>query len=140
MQKYIILFLIVLAFACRHKKISKIWEFPTRPSSEAFFFSYGAKAGVDTEVNPNQPPSWGPFLKVTDSSLCLNSQDDFFRSKEYGPSLGFCFEASADNKTLLTSALEILNELDETKIRPDGYLIQEEAQVHVGHALAHRVQ
>ena len=57
MQKYTILFLILLIFSCRHKKVAKIWEFPTRPNTEAFFFSYGARAGSDAEVNPNQPPS-----------------------------------------------------------------------------------
>ncbi len=131
MQKYTILFLVLLVFTCRHKKISKLWEFPSRPNSGAFFFSYGAKAGSDSEVNPDQPPHWGPSLKVTDTSICLNSQDDFFRSKEYGPSLGFCIERSADNEALLTTALETLNELDETKIRPDGFLNDESAKAHL---------
>ncbi len=131
MQKYTILFLILLTLTCRHKKVAKLWEFPSRPNSEAFFFSYGAKAGTDAEVNQNIPPIWGPALKVSESSICLNSQDDFFRSKEYGPSLGFCVEKTADNESLLTSGLETLNELDETKIRPDGFLNDEGTKAHV---------
>ena len=131
MQKYTILFLILLIFSCRHKKVAKIWEFPTRPNTEAFFFSYGARAGSDAEVNPNQPPSWGPSLKVTDNSICLRSQDDFFRSKEFGPSLGFCVEKTADNESLLRSALKTLSELDETKVRPDGFLSDEGTQAHL---------
>jgi hypothetical protein len=83
MQKYTILFLILLLFTCRNKKVKKIWEFPTKTNSEAFFFSYGAKAGSEQEVNPNIPPSWGPSLKISETTLCINSQDDFFRSKEY---------------------------------------------------------
>lgn len=131
MQKYTILFLILLLFTCRNKKVKKIWEFPTKTNSEAFFFSYGARAGSEQEVNPNIPPSWGPSLKISETTLCINSQDDFFRSKEYGPSLGFCVEKTPDNESLLKSAIETLNELDESKIRPDGYVTDDGTKAHL---------
>ncbi|HMW04331.1 MAG TPA: hypothetical protein PK079_18815 [Leptospiraceae bacterium] len=131
MKKYLFLFLILLVFACRSKKARTIWDFPTKPNTDSVYFTYGTKAGSNTDVNPNQLPSWGPSLKITDQSICLESQDDFFKSKEYGPSLGLCLEPREDNKDLLTTAIATLNELDESKIRPDGYLIQEEQKIHL---------
>lgn len=133
MQKYTSLLLLTLTLfvACRPKKGKTVWDFPTKPNSDSVFFSYGTKAGTDTDINQNQLPSWGPTLKTDANSLCLYSEDSFFRSKEYGPSLGFCVEPSEDNENLLTTSLQILNELDESKVRPDGYLTQEDQKVHV---------
>lgn len=131
MQKSILLFLILTLFTCRHKKISKIWEFPRPDKSGLSFFSYGTEPSKDVVANIDSPPNWGPSLKTVEDKTCLYSHDDFFRSKEYGPSLGLCLETSSDNEALLKLAIETLNELDETKLRPDGFLKHEGAEAHL---------
>ena len=127
MQKTITLCLILFVLFCKDKKNSQIWEIPKPASLKPFFFDYGIKPQREVEVNPEKPPLWGPSLKVAEDKICLYSHDDFFRSKEYGPSLGICIEKTIENQNLLNSALQTLNELDETKLRPDGFLAHEGA-------------
>lgn len=129
MQKTIILILILSLFTCRHKKISKIWEFPQKKGLS--FFTYGVVPDNIPEANIINPPVWGAYLKNVEDKTCLYSHDDFFRSKEYGPTLALCVETTSENETLLKSALETLKELDETKLRPDGFLKHDGAEAHV---------
>jgi len=131
MQKTITLFLILFVLFCKDKKNSQIWEIPKPANLKPFFFDYGIKPQREVEVNSEKPPLWGPSLKVAEDKICLYSHDDFFRSKEYGPSLGLCIDKTIENQNLLNSALQTLTELDETKLRPDGFLSHDGALVRL---------
>lgn len=125
---YIFILLFLLLFCKEHPK-NPYFYFP-KDDIQSIQLSYGKKISNDIS-KANEVLTWGPTFKIQKHRICIQSHNDHYQNKEWGPTLKICIKNTSNAQELIESSLIHLNSQHHSRNRPEGNLNFENELIHL---------